>query len=76
MENCANIKLLFFLHVSISLKKISFNIVGYGMDLIVKVLPPCLWTLPICTFMIMNLMMKRSMKITPNNHGLLICASL
>ncbi len=31
---------LFFLHVPISLKKILFNIVGHGMDLIVKVLPP------------------------------------
>jgi hypothetical protein len=35
-ETCVNIKLPFFLHVSISLKKISFNIVGHGMDLIVK----------------------------------------
>jgi hypothetical protein len=40
VETCANIK-LFFLHVPISLKYISFNIVGHGMDLIVKVLPPC-----------------------------------
>jgi hypothetical protein len=35
MENCANIKLLLFLHVPISIKKISFNIVGhiwYGFD--------------------------------------------
>jgi hypothetical protein len=41
METCANIKLPFFLHVLISLKNISFNIVGHGMDLIVEVLPPC-----------------------------------
>jgi hypothetical protein len=34
METYANIKLLFFLHVPISLKKISFNIVGFGMDLV------------------------------------------
>ncbi len=39
METCANIK-LFFLHVPILVKKILFNIVGHGMDLIVKVLPP------------------------------------
>ncbi len=71
METCAN-KLSFFLHVSISLKKISFNIVGHGMDIIVEVLSPYFRTLPICTFMTMNLMMK----ITLKNHGLLICASL
>ncbi len=51
-------------------KKILFNIVGHGMDLIVEVLLPCLWTLPICTFM------KRPMKITIKNHGLLICVNL
>jgi hypothetical protein len=34
VEIYANIKLLFFLHVLISLKKISFNIVGLGMDLV------------------------------------------
>ncbi len=62
METCINIKLPFFLHVSISLKNISFNIVGHGMDLIVEVLLPCLRTLLICTFMTMNLMMKRLMK--------------
>jgi len=50
METCVNIKLPFFLHVWISLKKISFNIVGHGMDLIMEVLLPCLRTLPICTF--------------------------
>ncbi len=76
VETCANIKLSFFLHVPISLKKISFNIAGHVMDLIVEVLPPCLQTLPICTFMTMNLMMKTLMKITLKNHGLLICASL
>jgi hypothetical protein len=42
----------------------------YGFDM--EVLPPCLWMLPICTFMTMNLMMK----ITMNNHGLLICVGL
>jgi hypothetical protein len=47
VETCVNIKLPFFLHVPISLKKISFNIVGHGMDLIMKVLLPCLRTLPI-----------------------------
>ncbi len=41
----ANIKLSFFLHVPISLKNISFNIVGHGMDLIVEVLSQCLQTL-------------------------------
>ncbi len=34
------------------------------------------WTLPICTFMTMNLMMKRPMKIILKNHGLLICVNL
>ncbi len=63
VEICVNIKLSLFLHVLISLKKISFNIVEHGMDMIVEVLPPCLWTLPIYPFMIMNLMMKRLMKI-------------
>jgi hypothetical protein len=57
-------------------KKYIFNIVGHGMDLIVEVLLPCLRTLPICTFMTMNLMIKSQMKITIKNHGLLICASL
>ncbi len=76
VEICANIKLPLFLHVSISLKKISFNIVRHGMDLIVDVLPPCLLTLPIYTFMTMNLMMKRPMKIIMKNHGLLTCESL
>ncbi len=71
-----NIKLLFFLHVPFSLKKISFHIVGHGMDLIMEVLLPCLQSLPICTFMTMNLMMKRPMKITLKNHGLLICVSV
>jgi len=65
-----------FFYVPISLKKISFNIVGHGMDLIVEVLLPCLQTLLICTFMTMNLMMKRPMKSTLKNYGLLICASL
>jgi hypothetical protein len=41
VEIRANIKLL-FLDVPISLKKISFNIAGHGMDMIVEVLPPCL----------------------------------
>jgi hypothetical protein len=59
METCANIKLLLFLHVPISLKKLSFNIVERGMDLIVEVLPPCVWTLLIHTFMTPNLMMKK-----------------
>ncbi len=54
-------------------KKISFNIVGHGMDLITEVLLPCLQTLPICTFITMNLMMKRPMKIILKNHGLLMC---
>ncbi len=40
VEICANIKLSFLLHVPISLKKISFNIVGHGMDMIVEVLSP------------------------------------
>jgi hypothetical protein len=40
METCANIKLSFFLHVLISLIKISFNIARHGMDLIMEVLPP------------------------------------
>ncbi len=40
METYANIKLPFFLHVSISLKNISFNIVGHGMDLVMEVLLP------------------------------------
>jgi hypothetical protein len=31
-KTCASIKLSFFLHVPISLKKISFNIVWYGSD--------------------------------------------
>jgi hypothetical protein len=31
-KTCASIKLPFFLHVPISLKKISFNIVWYGSD--------------------------------------------
>ncbi len=31
-------------------KKISFNIVGHCMDLIVEVLLPCLQTLPICIY--------------------------
>jgi len=75
METYVNIKLPFFLHVPISLNKISFNIVGHGMDLIMEVLLPCLRTLLICTFMTMNLMMNRPMKITLKNHGLLICAS-
>ncbi len=57
-------------------KKISFNIVGHGMDLIVEVLSPCLRTLLICIFMTMNLMMKRPMKIILKKHGLLICVSL
>jgi hypothetical protein len=76
VETCANIKLSFFLHVPISLKKISFNIMGHGMDLNMEVLSPCLWTLPICTFMTMNLMMTRPMKIIMKNHGLLICGGL
>jgi len=42
VETCVNIKLPFFLHLPISLKKISFNIVGHGMDLIVEVLLLCL----------------------------------
>jgi len=41
METYVNIKLPFFLHLLISLKKISFNIMGHGMDLIMEVLPPC-----------------------------------
>ncbi len=69
VETCINIKLPFFLHVPISLRKISFNIMGHGMDLIMKVLLPCLWTLPIYTFMTMNLMMKRLMKITHKTMG-------
>ncbi len=60
----------------IPLKKKSFNSVGHVMDLIVKVLLSCLQTLPICTFMTMNFMMKRPMKITLKNHGLLICVGL
>ncbi len=76
VEIYVNIKLPFFLHVLISLKKISFNIVGHGMDLIVEVLLPCLRTLTTCTFTTLNLMMKRLMKITLKNHGLLICVSL
>jgi hypothetical protein len=47
VETYVNIKLPFFLHVPILLKKISLNIVGHGMDLIVEVLLPCLRTLPI-----------------------------
>jgi hypothetical protein len=47
VETCANIKFLFFLHVPISLKKISFNITGHGMDMIMEVLSPCLRTVPI-----------------------------
>jgi len=69
VETCANIKLSLFLHVPISLKIITFNIVGHGMDLMVEVLSPCLWTIPICTFMTMNLMMKRPIKITLKSHG-------
>ncbi len=65
-----------FLTCTDFIKKISFNIVGHSMDLIVEVLLPCLLTLPICTFMTMNLMMKRSMKIILKNHGLLICVRL
>jgi len=76
METCVNIKLPFFLHVPISLKEISFNIMGHGFDMIMEVLLPCLQTLPICTFMTLTLMMKRLMKIILKNHGLLICASL
>ncbi len=51
------------------------NIVGHGMDLIVEVLLPCLRTPPICTFMTMNLMMKKPMKIILKNHGLLVCVN-
>ncbi len=76
METYVNIKLPFFLNVLISLKNISFNIVGHGMDTTMEVLLLGLWTLPICTFITMNLMMKRPMKITMKNHGLLICVSL
>ncbi len=67
---------LFFLHILISLKKTSFNIVGHGMDLIMKVLSPCFETLAICTFMIVNLMMRRPMKIALKSHGLLTCVDL
>jgi len=45
VEICENIKWPFFLHVPISLKKILFTIMGHGMNMIVEVLPPCLWTL-------------------------------
>jgi hypothetical protein len=37
VETCVNIKLPFFLHVPILFFKISFNIVGHGMDLILEV---------------------------------------
>jgi hypothetical protein len=50
MEICENIKWPLFLHVPISLKKILFTIVGHGMNMIVEVLLPCLWTLPIYTY--------------------------
>jgi hypothetical protein len=46
------------------------------MDLIVEVLLPYLQTLSIHTFMTMNLMMKKPMKIVLTNHGLPTCASL
>jgi len=74
VETCVNIKLSFFLHVLITLKKISFNIVRHDMDIIVEVLLPCLWTLPICTFVTVNLMMKRPMKIILKSHGVVTCS--
>ncbi len=62
VETCVNIKLSFFLHVPISLKNISFNIVGHGINMIVEVLLPCLRTLPICTFITMNLIRRNQWK--------------
>ncbi len=47
METCVSSKLLFFFCIRISPRKIFFNIVGHGIDPIVEVLPPCLWTLHI-----------------------------
>jgi len=69
VKTCASTKLLSFLCVSISPRIILFNIVGHGMDPIKEVLPPCLRTLHIYTFMTMNLMMRNPMRMTLKNHG-------
>ncbi len=74
--NSCKHQITIFLTCTNLIKKISFNIVGHGMDLIVEVLMPCLRTLPIYAFMTMNLMMKRLIKIIMKSHGLLICAGL
>jgi hypothetical protein len=75
METCVNIKLSFFLHVLISLKKkIQYCETLYGFDR--GGFAAMFANLPICTFMTMNFMMKKLMKITLKNHGLLICAGL
>jgi len=68
-------QVVFLICTNFIIKK-SFNIVRHNMDLIVEILLPYLQTLPICTFMTMNLMMKRPMKIILMSHGLLACASL
>jgi hypothetical protein len=44
------------------------------MDIIVEVLLPCLWTLHICTFVTMNLMMKRPMNIILKSLGVVTCS--
>jgi hypothetical protein len=62
--------ILLFLCVPISPKRILFNIVGHGMDPIMQVLLPCLWTIHIYTFMIINPIMRNPMKMTLKNYGL------
>ncbi len=64
VETCASTKLLFFLCVPISPRIILFDIMRHGMDPLMEVLPPCLWTLHIYTFMIINLMIRSPMRMS------------
>ncbi len=59
-----------FFYVSISLKRILFNVVRHGMDSIMEVSQPCLCTLIICMFMTKKFYDENMKKITFKSHGL------